>query len=39
MMIIVIALIGVAVAFSMWCLCASSSKQDEIEEDIWSDEE
>ena len=39
MMIIVIAPIGVAVAFTMWILCASSSKQDEIEEDIWSDEE
>lgn len=36
-MIIAILVIALIVAFPMWCLCASSSEQDEIEEDIWSD--
>lgn len=38
-MIIAILVIALIVAFPLWCLCVSSSHQDEIEEDIWSDEE
>lgn len=37
-MIIAILVMALITAFPLWCLCAGSSYQDEIEEDIWSDE-